>query len=143
MSNAIFLNDNGDGNLHHGEIYTAEKPMCAGKGLWCPALYRSTQLVPLFTTFANFMLISLMIYLSIAKVKDGLFKYFTLNLMATCTLITIADLMVDVINVISFFANADENLYRIRRWARRCLSFGNIWFHALALYAAIVCYLAY
>lgn len=33
--------------------------------------------------------------------------------------------------------------YRIQRWARRCLSFGYIWSHALALYVTIICYLAY
>ncbi|EFO21049.1 hypothetical protein LOAG_07440 [Loa loa] len=64
-------------------------------------------LVSYFTTVADFTIISFLVYLSIVKVKDGLFKY------------------------------------QIRRWARGCLSYGNIWFHTLALYAAIICYLPY
>uniref|UniRef100_A0AAF5Q5A1 Uncharacterized protein n=1 Tax=Wuchereria bancrofti TaxID=6293 RepID=A0AAF5Q5A1_WUCBA len=146
MSYALFFNDNSNGSLHHGEVNTTDRPICAQKGLSCPALYNTMELVSYFTTVADFIIIPLLVYLSFSKVKDGIFKYFTLNLMAVCSIITIADLVVDIINIINLFADVGENkkhLYRIRRWARRCLSFGNIWIHALALYAAIICYLLY
>ncbi|VDN83697.1 unnamed protein product [Brugia pahangi] len=107
MSYALFFNDNSNGSLHHGEVNTTERPICAQKGLSCPALYNTMELVSYLTTVADFIIIPLLVYLSLSKVKDGIFKY------------------------------------RIRRWARRCLSFGNIWFHALALYAAVICYLPY
>ncbi|VDM08454.1 unnamed protein product [Wuchereria bancrofti] len=115
MSYALFFNDNSNGSLHHGEVNTTDRPICAQKGLSCrlydslylAALYNTMELVSYFTTVADFIIIPLLVYLSFSKVKDGIFKY------------------------------------RIRRWARRCLSFGNIWIHALALYAAIICYLLY
>ncbi|KAK6102494.1 putative integral membrane protein [Brugia pahangi] len=146
MSYALFFNDNSNGSLHHGEVNTTERPICAQKGLSCPALYNTMELVSYLTTVADFIIIPLLVYLSLSKVKDGIFKYFTLNLMAICFIISIADLAVDIINIINLFVDVGENkknLYRIRRWARRCLSFGNIWFHALALYAAVICYLPY
>uniref|UniRef100_A0A1I8EAT0 G-protein coupled receptors family 1 profile domain-containing protein n=1 Tax=Wuchereria bancrofti TaxID=6293 RepID=A0A1I8EAT0_WUCBA len=162
MSYALFFNDNSNGSLHHGEVNTTDRPICAQKGLSCrlydslylAALYNTMELVSYFTTVADFIIIPLLVYLSFSKVKDGIFKYFTLNLMAVCSIITIADLVVDIINIINLFADVGENKkhllvllllkkYRIRRWARRCLSFGNIWIHALALYAAIICYLLY
>uniref|UniRef100_A0AAF5Q4G2 Uncharacterized protein n=2 Tax=Wuchereria bancrofti TaxID=6293 RepID=A0AAF5Q4G2_WUCBA len=104
------------------------------------------QLVSHITTIADLIIIPLLVYLSIAKVKDGLFKYFTLNLMAICSMMTTADLVADIINIINLFVDVGENkkhLYQIRYWAQNCLRSGNIWFHALALYAAVVCYLPY
>ncbi|VIO92504.1 Uncharacterized protein BM_BM17424 [Brugia malayi] len=146
MSYALFFNDNSNGSLHHGEVNTTERPICAQKGLSCPALYTAMQLVSHITTVADFIIIPLLIYLSIAKVKDGLFKYFTLNLMAICSVITLADFVADIIYIINLFADVGENkknLYQIRYWALNCLRSGNIWFHALALYAAVICYLPY
>ncbi|KAL4003540.1 putative integral membrane protein [Acanthocheilonema viteae] len=143
MSSAFFFNDNNSDSFHHEEINTAGRPICVGQSLSCPVLYRTMDIVSFLTKIFDFIIISFLIYLSFAKVKNGVFKYFTLNTMVICSVITIAVLVIDVINVINLFANVDENLYRIRRWARRCLSFGYIWSHALALYVAIICYLAY
>ncbi|VIO92509.1 Uncharacterized protein BM_BM17425 [Brugia malayi] len=104
------------------------------------------QLVSHITTIADFIIIPLLVYLSIAKVKDGLFKYFTLNLMAICSLMTTADLVADVIDVVDMFVKVDKStkyLYQIQHFARHFLTLGSIWFHALALYAAVICYLPY
>ncbi|VDK68628.1 unnamed protein product [Litomosoides sigmodontis] len=136
MSSALFFNDGSNGS-------TVEGPVCAEKGLACPALYKSMEVVSFCSTISDFIIIPLLVYLSVAKVKDCLLKYFTLNLMAICSVRTIAITVVHVINVINLFANVDEHLYQIRRWARRCLSFGYVWSHAMALYVAILCYLAY
>ncbi|VDM15744.1 unnamed protein product [Wuchereria bancrofti] len=146
MSYALFFNDNSNCSLHHGEVNITDRPICAQKGLSCPALYTAMQLVSHITTIADLIIIPLLVYLSIAKVKDGLFKYFTLNLMAICSMMTTADLVADIINIINLFVDVGENkkhLYQIRYWAQNCLRSGNIWFHALALYAAVVCYLPY
>ncbi|EFO15398.1 hypothetical protein LOAG_13114 [Loa loa] len=110
MSGAIFFNNNSnDGNLHYGGINITERPICAEKGFSCPALYSTIQLISYFTTVADFIIISFLVYLSIVKVKDGLFKYFTLNLMAICSMITISDLMIDITNIVDLFTNVSEN----------------------------------
>ncbi|EJW73597.1 hypothetical protein WUBG_15502, partial [Wuchereria bancrofti] len=73
------------------------------------ALYTAMQLVSHITTIADLIIIPLLVYLSIAKVKDGLFKYFTLNLMAICSMMTTADLVADIINIINLFVDVGEN----------------------------------
>ncbi|KAL4003541.1 putative integral membrane protein [Acanthocheilonema viteae] len=58
----------------------------------------------------------------------------------------IAALTIDVINISNLFASIEESKdyrYYIREWARLCNGVGSIWFHALMLYAVIVCYLPY
>ncbi|CAG9534985.1 unnamed protein product [Cercopithifilaria johnstoni] len=128
---------------HEGGINTTEKSICAAQGLSCPALYGIMELISFLAIIFDIIIIPFLVYLSFAKVKDSLLKYFTLNTMAICIVTTIAVTVIDAINVTTLFVGVDEKIYRIRRWARRCLSFGYIWSHALALYVAIVCYLAF
>lgn len=68
------------------------------------------DLVSYITTTCDFIIIPLLVYLSLAKVKDGLFKYFTLNIMAICSVATISDAMVDVISVVNLFTDVHESL---------------------------------
>uniref|UniRef100_A0AAF5Q5H6 Uncharacterized protein n=1 Tax=Wuchereria bancrofti TaxID=6293 RepID=A0AAF5Q5H6_WUCBA len=146
MPNAVFFKGNINSSFYHEESNITERPICAEKGFSCPALYSTMQLVSHITTIADLIIIPLLVYLSIAKVKDGLFKYFTLNLMAICSMMTTADLVVDIIDIVVMFVkvnNSTKYLYQIQHFARHFLTLGNIWFHALALYAAVICYLPY
>uniref|UniRef100_A0A2K6WDY2 G-protein coupled receptors family 1 profile domain-containing protein n=1 Tax=Onchocerca volvulus TaxID=6282 RepID=A0A2K6WDY2_ONCVO len=143
-SMSLFFADNSNRNFDHGKINTTGRSICADKGFSCPALYSPMQLFSHFTTVADFIIIPLLVYLSFAKVKDSLFKYFTLNLMAVLMAISIVDLVADALDIaVLFIDEKTENLYEIGRWARRILNSGNIWFHSLALYATVICYLPY
>ncbi|KAM3722877.1 Replicase polyprotein 1TF [Dirofilaria immitis] len=136
------MQNDSNANVDYKEINITEIPICAGKGFSCPSLYSNMQLLTYCTTVADFAVIPFMIYLSFVKVKDSLFKYFTLNIMMICSVIAIADFVADGIDIAHlFFFNA--YLYQIRYWVRITISFGDIWVHALALYAAVICYIAY
>ncbi|OZC06317.1 hypothetical protein X798_06696, partial [Onchocerca flexuosa] len=108
MSFAVYFYDNSNGTVDYDEINTTERPTCADKA----TLYSPMQLFSYFTTVADFITKPFLVYLSFAKVKNGLFKYFTLNLMATCSVITIADLVIDGINIVTFVANTNNDLCR-------------------------------
>ncbi|VDM11996.1 unnamed protein product [Wuchereria bancrofti] len=155
MPNAVFFKGNINSSFYHEESNITERPICAEKEtydcIYLAALYSTMQLVSHITTIADLIIIPLLVYLSIAKVKDGLFKYFTLNLMAICSMMTTADLVVDIIDIVVMFVKVNNSTkyllvllsYQIQHFARHFLTLGNIWFHALALYAAVICYLPY
>uniref|UniRef100_A0AAF5Q470 Uncharacterized protein n=1 Tax=Wuchereria bancrofti TaxID=6293 RepID=A0AAF5Q470_WUCBA len=119
-------------------------PYCIGQGLSCSALYNKRLVAAYFATVGNFIIIPFILYLIFTKVKDGFFKYFTLNLMIVCATSAIAALVIDAINIAKLFISITENkLFDIRQWARFYVRLGSIWFHALTLYAVIICYLPY
>ncbi|VIO92506.1 Uncharacterized protein BM_BM13005 [Brugia malayi] len=131
----------------NGSNYTDNSKMsvCSGLGFLCQ-LYTAKRLISYTATVGNFFIIPFIFYLTLAKVKDGFFKYFTLNLMIVCTISAIAALIIDVINVINLFPSTERRKdyrYQIREWARLCNGVGSIWFHALMLYAVIISYLPY
>uniref|UniRef100_A0A8R1TNM1 Uncharacterized protein n=1 Tax=Onchocerca volvulus TaxID=6282 RepID=A0A8R1TNM1_ONCVO len=109
-SDAIYFYDNRSGNLDYREINTTDRPTCADKGFLCPTLYSPMELFPHLANVADFIIISFLVYLSLAKVKDGLFKYFTLNLMAICSVMTIADLVIDGINTVDLITNIPNSV---------------------------------
>uniref|UniRef100_A0AAF5Q4H2 Uncharacterized protein n=1 Tax=Wuchereria bancrofti TaxID=6293 RepID=A0AAF5Q4H2_WUCBA len=120
-------------------------PYCIGQGLSC-SLYNKRLVAAYFATVGNFIIIPFILYLIFTKVKDGFFKYFTLNLMIVCATSAIAALIIDAINIARLFISITESklhLFDIRRWARFYVRLGSIWFHALTLYAVIICYLPY
>uniref|UniRef100_A0A1I7V648 G_PROTEIN_RECEP_F1_2 domain-containing protein n=1 Tax=Loa loa TaxID=7209 RepID=A0A1I7V648_LOALO len=66
--------------------------------------------------------------------------------MVICIASAIAAFTIDILNIIVLFAIVEgkkDYRYQIREWARLCNGAGSIWFHALMLYAVIVCYLPY
>ncbi|KAM3722878.1 Replicase polyprotein 1TF [Dirofilaria immitis] len=136
------MQNDSNANVDYKEINITEIPICAGKGFSCPSLYSNMQLLTYCTTVADFAVIPFMIYLSFVKVKDSLFKYFTLNIMMICSVIAIADFVADGIDIAHlFFFNAylmfklfgDKENYHY-------LQIPN---SLLALYAAVICYIAY
>ncbi|KAK6102507.1 putative integral membrane protein [Brugia pahangi] len=127
-------------------INSPNVPLCEGVGIFCPYLYNKRHVVAYFTTVGNIIIIPFILYLIFTKVKDGFFKYFTLNLMFVCVTSAIAASIIDAINVAKLFISITESklhLFEIREWMRFYVKLGSIWFHALTLYAVIICYLPY
>uniref|UniRef100_A0AAF5Q358 Uncharacterized protein n=1 Tax=Wuchereria bancrofti TaxID=6293 RepID=A0AAF5Q358_WUCBA len=133
-------------NYNINSTSSSNMPICIGLGLLCSALYDKRYVAAYFATVGNFIIIPFILYLIFTKVKDGFFKYFTLNLMIVCATSAIAALIIDAINIARLFISITESklhLFDIRRWARFYVRLGSIWFHALTLYAVIICYLPY
>ncbi|KAK6102721.1 putative integral membrane protein [Brugia pahangi] len=140
MNNTIYYNES-----NYIEI-NVSLPYCTGQGLSCPYLYNKRHVIAYFTTVGNIIIIPFILYLIFMKVKDGFFKYFTLNLMIVCVTSAIAASIIDAINVAKLFISITESklhLFEIREWMRFYVRLGSIWFHALTLYAVIICYLPY
>uniref|UniRef100_A0AAF5PWP8 Uncharacterized protein n=1 Tax=Wuchereria bancrofti TaxID=6293 RepID=A0AAF5PWP8_WUCBA len=127
-------------------IVSSNVPLCAGLGIFCSALYNKRLVAAYFATVGNFIIIPFILFLIFTKVKDGFFKYFTLNLIIVCATSAIAALIIDAINIAKLFISITESklhLSDIKKWARFYIKLGSIWFHALTLYAVIICYLPY
>ncbi|VDM91627.1 unnamed protein product [Onchocerca ochengi] len=70
MSDAIYFYDNRPDDLDYGEINITDRPICADRA----TLYNPMLLFSYLTTVAAFIIIPFLVYLSFAKVKDGLFN---------------------------------------------------------------------